>query len=315
VNGQPTIAWDDAAWIANADQGALLEDLLGIDSPSGDEDVLTDWLGRWISARVPDAELASLGSSLIAVRGRPQTAVFAHTDTTGYTLGYEGRLIPIGGPNPSESDRLWMAGNRGLTGTLVPGDEPRSWRLAGADAVPGTRWVYAAEPLFEDGEIFSPYLDNRAGVWAALQVLLRNQNVAIAFTSGEEHNSVGARVCARYLYERLGIAQALISDITWDTDHIHVGQGPAVSLRDRNVPRQRFLSRVIEIAGESKLPHQREIESEGGSDANGIQQSGCPVDWVFVGAPERDPHTARESLSIADLNVMADLLTVLVTQL
>lgn len=315
MNGQPTIAGDDDAWIASDDKGVLLGKLLAIDSPSGDEDVLTDWLGTWIAGRIPDAQLATLGSSLVAVRGRPDTAIFAHTDTTGYTLGYEGQLIPIGGPHPSDGDRLWMAGNRALVGTLRPGAEPRSWRLDGVDAVPGTRWVYAAHPEFENGEVFSPYLDNRAGVWAALQVLLRNENVAVAFTSGEEHNSVGARVCARYLYERLGIAQALISDITWDTDYVHVGQGVAVSLRDRNVPRQRFLSRVIEIAEESKLPYQREIESEGGSDANGIQQSGCPMDWLFVGAPERDPHTIRESLSLADLDVMADLLTVLVKQL
>ena len=117
------------------------------------------------------------------------------------------------------------------------------------------------------------------------------------------------------LYEDLGIANALISDLTWDTDAVHMGHGVAVSLRDRNVPRQRFLAQVRSLASQSGVAHQWEVESEGSSDAAGIQRSGSPWNWVFVGAPERHPHTNHEEVRASDLNAMADMLVVLAERL
>ena len=46
-----------------------------------------------------------------------------------------------------------------------------AWKVGGkTDAAPGSRFVYAAVPELKDGQITAPYLDNRAGVWAALQL-------------------------------------------------------------------------------------------------------------------------------------------------
>ena len=59
-------------------------------------------------------------------------------------------------------------------------------------------------------------------------------------------------------------------------------------------------------------PFQREVESSGGSDGAYLERSGVPIDWVFVGAPERGPHTAAERLQAGDLRGMADLLVSLV---
>ncbi len=39
------------------------------------------------------------------------------------------------------------------------------------------------------------------------------------------------------------------------------------------------------------------------------------MDWVFVGAPEKDPHTARERVCVGDLHGMAGLLVHLVNGL
>jgi putative aminopeptidase FrvX len=146
-------------------------------------------------------------------------------------------------------------------------------------------------------------------------VLEQCTSVAVAFTTGEEHSGQGAFVCGRYLYERYGIDQALISDITWDTSDVRCGEGVAISLRDRMVPRQRFLDRVFAIAETSGLPFQREIESSGGSDGAYLQRSGFPIDWVFVGAPERHPHSDHEAVDTRDLEAMANMLVVLVEQL
>jgi putative aminopeptidase FrvX len=291
----------------------LLWRLLATDGPSGDEGALADWLENYVAREWPDVRCERLGDSIIAVRGeRPAVAVFAHTDTTGFTLGYDRELIPIGGPEPRDKEPLRPAGGPDM-GNRLKKPKGGGWRLSGkTDVLPGSRWVYATEPKREGDEITAPYLDNRAGIWASLQVLGRCPNVAIAFTVGEELSGQGAFVCARRLFEAHGITQALISDITWHTAHVHGGDGVAVSLRDRFVPRRRFLDRVLALAETSGIPFQREIESSGGSDGGSIERSGVPMEWVFVGAPEKKPHTSRERLAISDLRGMADLLVYLV---
>lgn len=294
----------------------LLWELLALDSPSGDEGSIADWLERWAERTLPDARAERLGDSLIIQRGeKPSVALFAHTDTTGWTLGYDKRLIRIGGPDGKVGDQVRPAG-RPDTGNMLDRRTDGSWRLKGkTDALPGSAWVYADPPAQKDGEILAPYLDNRAGVWAAVQALIHCPRIAVAFTTGEETQGGGAIICARRLFEAYGITQALIADLTWHTKHIRAGSGVAVSLRDSSLPRRRFLCQVLALAEASGLLFQREIESSGSSDGASLERSGVPMDWVFVGSPEKGPHTARERVQIADLQSMAAMVVYLVNGL
>ncbi len=172
----------------------------------------------------------------------------------------------------------------------------------------GDRLVYAAEPRMVDGYIQSPYLDNRAGIWAALNALANCESVAVAFTTGEESGGGGAAICARFLWEKFNVNKALISDITWDTEDVHCGSGVALSMRDSKVPSQRFVSEVVALAEKSGIPYQLEVESEGGSDGAIVERSGFPIDWMFIGAPEERPHSSTERIAIADLEAMAKML-------
>ena len=294
----------------------LLWELLKHDSPAGDEGPLADWLETWLAREISDARVERLSDSLIVTRGtKPSVAIFAHLDTTGWTLGYDKRLIRIGGPDGKLGDGVRPV-RRSHTGNTLARRKDGSWKVGGkTDALPGSRWVYAAVPELSGGKITAPYLDNRAGVWAALQALTRCQEIAVAFTVQEETGSQGAQLCARRLYEAHGISQALVADLTWDTKHVKRGRGVAVSLRDSSLPRQRYLDQILALAETSGLPFQREVESSGGSDGAGISRSGVPMDWVFIGAPEKSPHTARECVDVSDLQGMAALLVHLVNGL
>ena len=294
----------------------LLWELLELDGPSGDEGRTADWLEEWLAREMPDVRVERLGDSLLARRGeRPAVAVFAHLDTTGWTLGHGKRLLRIGGPEGKPGDPIRPAGTREAGSTLAQSKDG-AWKVKGkTTAAPGSRWVYAAAPLRARGEITAPYLDNRAGVWAALHVLRRCPDVAVAFTAYEETRGVGALLCARRLSETLGITQALVADLTWHTRHVKCGRGIAVSLRDSCLPRQRYLDRILALAEASGLPFQREIEDGGGSDGASLDRSGVPFDWVFIGAPEKGAHTARERVHVADLQGMAALLVHLVNGL
>jgi len=310
---QPALRYNTLTLTTVAYSLDLLWKLLALDSPSGDEGAIADWIEDWVAPTFPEAQVERLGDSLVVVKGNmPLVALFAHLDTTGWTLGYEKNLIRIGGPHGKVGDRLRPVGRPERGNTL--GRRPDgSWKLCGkTDALPGSGWVYAEPPQRKnavDGEeIRAPYLDNRAGVWAVLQALIHCPNIAVALTTSEETHGGGAITCARILCEQHGIQQALISDLTWHTKHVRCGKGVAISLRDSSLPRRRYLGEVLALAEASGIPFQREIEASGGSDGGSIDRSGVPMDWVFVGAPEKSPHTARESVRIADLQSMAAML-------
>lgn len=299
--------------------------LLALPGPSGDEGAVTEWLLSQVRQIAPGATWKRLGDNLLVLRGSPRAAIFAHQDTTGFTLGYRNELIPIGGPAPRHDDpiRSVSPGEDGsvVRGRLrVEGDDERhsTYRLhpeGNAPAEPGTRWVYDRKPAREGGFIVSPYLDNRAGIWAALRALERCPDIAVAFSTGEESHGHGARVCARWLYDKHEITQSLIADITWHTEETPCGGGAVISLRDAYAPRQAYLHRVITLADESGLPYTKEIQSSGSSDGGHINRGSVPMDWVFVGAPEENPHSSLERAALSDLDAMTDLLVYLVDRL
>jgi len=88
-----------------------------------------------------------------------------------------------------------------------------------------------------------------------------------------------------------------------------------VSYRDRSIPRRRFLEEVLRAAEASGVPFQHEVESSGASDGSALERTPYPIDWVFVGAPQKRSHTVREECLIADLEAMVDLYAYLVPAL
>lgn len=293
----------------------LLQELQQIPGPSGDEGLIADFVQAYCEA-IPGATVRRYSDLVLVSRGKPRVAVFAHLDTVGFTLAYGRSLVPIGGPQPEGDERVRECGGSGRARLkLKPGEGRPAWRLSGKDGEPGSQWVYEAPLVVKNDQVSGPYLDNRAGVWNALRVLERLQDVAVVFTPGEEHSGRGAAIGARLVYEEWQVTQALISDITWHTDWIKLGKGPAVSYRDRSIPRRRYLNRVLAASVESGIPFQHEVESSGGSDGSVIDRSAYPIDWVFVGAPQKRSHTAKEECRISDLRAMVDLYVYLVPAL
>jgi putative aminopeptidase FrvX len=290
----------------------LLARLQQIPGPSGDEGRIADFVEEHCRG-LAGVELRRIGDLVIAAKGKPRVAVLAHVDTIGFTLGYKRVLYPIGGPKVDGGERVREVG--GTRTATVEMRKDGSWRLSVKGAEPGSRWVYADTLEFKNDQVSGPYLDNRAGVWNALRVLERVEDVAVFFTPGEEHTGRGAAIAARILHEEMSITRALISDITWHTPSIKNGRGPAVSLRDRYMPRQRFLDEVLAAATESGIPFQREVESGGGSDGHVMERSTFPIDWVFIGAPQKRSHTPREECHVPDLHGMTDLYAALIPAL
>jgi putative aminopeptidase FrvX len=302
----------------------LLRDLCAIPAPTGSEGPLTAFLLEYVQRTSPNWQaqpmiLAGPGwqDCVVLIFGeKPRTAVFAHLDSIGYTVRYGHELIPIGGPAGRPGDELVGHDARGPIRCRLRFDEDGEPRYdALRELARGTTLTYAPHFRETDDYIQSPYLDNRLGVWVALRLAETMTDGVLVFGTYEEHGGGAVSFIADYLWRTYGLRQALIADITWVTEGVGAGQGAAISLRDRFIPRRAFIDRVISIAEGSQVPFQLEVEGAGGSDGAELQRAAAPWDWCFVGAPETDAHTPDEKVMKVDIDSMLALYRALIAGL
>ena len=295
----------------------LLQQLLLIEGTAGDEQRVAAFLERYLAEHHPHVTLHRIGNSLIAVKGTPRVAVFAHTDSVGFLLAHRKRVLALGGPMVEEPVRIRSTqGDTVFRAVIGPSPEDhREFQLLEGEGPLGSAWVYDTTPVFHPDRFEGAYLDNRFGVYTGLHLLDRVDDVLIAFTAVEEATGRGAIDCARWIYENTAIRQSLICDITFATDDVTPGKGPVVSLRDAFIPRRVYFERCRAIAEAAGIPHQLEIETVGGSDGAMIERSGFGMDWCFVGAPEDGYHSAHEILLREDAENMLRLYEALVVGL
>jgi len=292
----------------------LLKDLCAIHAPSGNEEPLKNVILDYI--RVNKANwlkepLIYSGDDfqdcIVMVFGNPRTAVFAHMDSIGFTVAYNNHLHPIGSPHVENGYLVCGTDSQGyIEGALkITEDE---WSVD-ADRIidRGTEMTFKPNFVEEEQYIVSPYLDDRLGVWTALQLASTINDGIIVFTCWEEHGGGSVASLARWIYEKFQVKQALICDITWVTEGIHAGEGVAISMRDRMIPRKKYVNKIIELAKESSIPFQLEVEGAGASDGKELQLSPYPWDWCFIGAPEQKAHTPNEKVHKKDIESMLAL--------
>jgi len=305
----------------------LLEQLASIRATSGDESAMTDFLLNHIIKEMKNWKVKpkiysgdGFQDALVLVFGKPKTAVYAHIDSIGFTVGYDNHLIKIGGPRIIDGCKLVGKDSVGEIATelmvIEHEDGDKFLQAVYKRKIDrGTNLTF--KPKFRDTKNFiqSPYIDNRLGVWVALQLAKTMENGAIVFSTYEEHHGGSAGFLARFLHEKYKIKQALVCDITWVTEGVTHGKGVAISMRDYGIPRRKYVNRIIEIAKKSKIPFQLEVESAGGSDGTILQASELPIDWCFIGAAEDNVHSPDEKVHKSDIVSMIELYKVLMKAL
>jgi len=245
---------------------------------------------------------------LVLKFGKPRTAIFAHIDSIGFTVRYQNQLLPIGSPDADSGTLLIGKDSLGPIECELEFDNDRhAFYKFPRQIDRGTTLTYKID--FRDTKHFiqSAYLDNRLGVYNALKVAESLKDGIIIFSCWEEHGGGSVPFLAKFIYEKWNINQALISDITWVSDGIYPGKGVAISMRDRNLPRRKYVDRIIAIAKKRKVDFQLEVEGAGSSDGRELQTSPYPFDWCFVGAPEHGAHTPHEKVHKHDIKTMIEL--------
>ena len=296
----------------------LLKTLCQIEAPSGSEQNMTEFVLDYIKINQdswkvkPDLFYGDgFQDCIVLVFGKPTTAIFAHLDSIGYTVKYNNELVKIGGPSTKEGIVLVGQDSQGRIEEKLhyktDKDGNKTFFIGGREVERGTTLTFKVDFRETDDFVQCCYIDNRLGVWNALKVAEKLKNGIICFSAWEEHGGGSVGYLAKFIYEKYGVKQALISDITWVTEGVEHAKGVAISIRDSGIPRRTYINRIIDLAKASNIPFQLEVENAGGSDGNALQRSPYPLDWCFIGAPEDFVHTPNEKVHKSDIESMTQM--------
>jgi putative aminopeptidase FrvX len=292
----------------------LLKQLCEIQAPSGNEVAMKEFLLSYVHKESkawkvkPQVFEQGFQDCFILKFGKPRTAIFAHMDSIGFTVRYQNQLLPIGSPDADAGTKLIGKDSFGAIECELEFDNDRhAFYKFGRQIDRGTTLTYKVNFRQTKDYIESAYLDNRLGIYNVLKVAETLKDGVIVFSCWEEHGGGSVPFLGKFIYEKWKITQALISDITWISDGVHPGQGVAISMRDRNLPRRSYLDRIISIAKKRKVKFQLEVEGAGSSDGRELQTAPYPFDWCFVGAPEYAPHSPHEKVHRQDIKSMIEL--------
>ncbi len=170
-----------------------------------------------------------------------------------------------------------------------------------------------------NGIISSPGVDDKCGLWVAVEALRRtagkklNISLYAVSTVQEEIGLRGAATSAYGIQPHVGIA----IDVTHATDcptidkkqegEIALGKGPVIYRGPNMNPK--VVERLLQIASHGEIAHQLAASGRAtGTDANTIQISRGGVAAALVSIPNRYMHSPVEMISLADIDRAADLL-------
>jgi len=301
---------------------SLLKTMCAIHSPSGNEVAMKEFLLDYIKQESKNwnhkpkvIEGKGFQDNIILVFGKPRTAIFAHTDSIGFTVRYGKQLVKIGGPVIQKGFELIGYDIKGKCEATLNVVKDKIEYKAKRNFDTGTELVFKANWRETKDYVQCCYMDNRLGVYNALKVAETLKDGVIVFSTWEEHGGGSVSYLQKFLAEKYKISQALISDIYWISDGVFPAKGPVISMRDSLIPRRSYINRIIEIAKKHKLSYQLEVEGSGGSDAKELQMAEYVWDWCFIGAAEQFVHTPNEKVHKKDIDGMINLYKALMKDL
>ena len=301
---------------------SLLKTMCAIHSPSGNEVAMKDFILDYVKKESKNWKHKpkvihgkGFQDNIILVFGKPRTAIFAHTDSIGFTVRYGKQLVKIGGPRLEKGYELVGSDSKGKCEATLNIVKDALEYKAKRNFDTGTELVFKANWREDKDFVQCCYMDNRLGCYNALKVAETLKDGAIVFSTWEEHGGGSVSYLQKYLADKYDISQALISDISWISDGVFPAKGPVISLRDSMIPRRSYVNKLIDIAKKHKLPFQLEVEGSGGSDAKELQMAENVWDWCFIGAAEQFVHTPNEKVHKKDIEGMIELYKALMKDL
>jgi putative aminopeptidase FrvX len=322
-----------------------LDALLRAHGPAGHEHLAYDAVREAVDD-VAAVETDAVGN-VVARRGGdgPLLALFAHLDVIGAAVAHVqddglvtvhqlgswranvayGQRVEIrtqAGPVPGVIARKVKDNEKVEWAQLYVDVGARDGEEARSLVRPGDPMVVAAEPVeLANGRVVSRNLDNRAGVYVALETLRRAEaaNVAVVAAAQEELGAFGAQAAAHAL--RPDVAVAI--DVTYATDvpaddaatggHHALGGGAAIFRGPAVHPR--VFELLLEAAREEGIAHTVETGMKTYTDADVTFASRDGIPTGLVSIPLRNMHSPIEIVDLGDLEACVRLLVAFASRL
>jgi putative aminopeptidase FrvX len=323
----------------------LLDRLLRAHGPSGHEQLAFDVV-REAVGEVAEIQTDSVGNLIARRRGDgPLLALFAHLDVIGAAVAHiaDDALIAVHQlghwrANVAYGQRVEIRTKNGaVPGVIarkVKDNEKVEWGQLYVDVgakdgeearslvATGDPMVLVAPPVeLAHGRVASRTLDNRAGVYVALETLRRAEgaNVAVVAAAQEELGAQGATAAAHGLRPDLAIA----IDVTYATDvpsddpatggHHTLGGGAAIFRGPAVNPR--VFELLVEAAREEGIDHTIEAGAKTYTDADVTFASREGIPTGLVSIPLRNMHSPIEIVQLSDLEACVRVLTAFAARL
>jgi putative aminopeptidase FrvX len=323
---------------------ALFDELLRAHGPSGHEHLAFDVIRKGVGD-VAQIETDTVGNLIArrAGRGGPLLALFAHLDVIGLAVAHvpDDGLLPVhrlGGwrANIAYGERVEVRTAKGSVYGVIArkkkDDEKVEWdqlyvdigAADGAEArglvAPGDPIVSVAPPLeLAHDRIASRSLDNRSGVYVALETLRRlaAEEVAadIAVVAGAQEELGHSGVPPAMYSLRPDLVVAL--DVTYATDvpagnaneagDHRLGTGPALFRGPAISPK--VFDLLVAAAEAEGVAHTVETGMKTYTDADDTFTSRAGVPTGLVSIPLRNMHSSAEIVQLSDLEDCVRLLT------
>ncbi len=330
----------------------FLKRILETPSPSGYEQPIQQVVRQYVSDFADEVRTDLHGNVIAAKNPKSNLRVMlaGHCDQIGLLVQYiddQGYLWiqPIGGWDPQmlvgQHMTVWTQ-----TGPL-PGvisrkpihllsDEERKqvvklkdlWVDIGVkDKAEAAQLVRIGDPVtfhlayreMRNGFAFSPGMDNKVGLWVAVEALRRADRSRLqcgfyaVSTVQEEVGLRGAKTSAYSIDPQVGIA----IDVTHATDcptidkkqegEVNLGKGPVIYRGPNMSPP--LVEHLIETAAREEIAYQLgAVSRPTGTDANSIQINRAGVATALLSIPNRYMHSPVEMVALDDLDRAADLL-------
>lgn len=319
----------------------LIMETVGIFGPSGDEEIVREYICNAVKPYADEIRTDALGNLIVYKKGissEKKIMLAAHMDSVGLMVTYiedNGcmRFTALGGVAPSTVAYQKVVFKNGTVGVIAPegrdcsvnGPMERFYIDIGTSSKEETAELisegdtcvyFAPSAELANDVLASPYIDNRASCAVFIECIRTiksyKYDTYFVFTTQEEVGMRGATAASFGIMPDIGIAV----DVTFAGDtlnpakkiQIDMGAGPAIKVKDHSVVCSPMVKNMLaDVARAADIPYQLEVIENGGSDTAAMQMTGAGIPSGCISIPMRYIHTMSETVSISDIENTARL--------
>lgn len=317
----------------------LLKQLTQINSPSGNEENIVNFIEEEIKSYVDEIYRDNFGNLIAHKKGTGKRVMFdAHTDEIGVMAmfiednGYV-RISNLGGVsayNALHKRVKFLNGTEGVVSVDSTRDDVlKSLKVSDLYIDIGAKDKEEAENKISVGDVasfigefldlgekvVSKALDDRVGCYCLIRAIKEikshKNDLYFVFAASEELGLRGAKAAAQSINPDYAVALDVTS--TGDTFGkrkmaVRTGAGAAIKIKDNSILCHPYIkSLMIDTCEENKIPYQLEVLEFGGTDAGAIHLSCGGVATGAISIPTRYIHSPSEMADKNDIEATVTL--------